>query len=317
MRAARYDRTVPVLFVFVDGVGVGLKDPEWNPLSRAEFLLSRFADGSGAELPRGGRAIAADATLGVKGRPQSATGQATLLTGTNAPRALGRHLPGFPSEPLRALIGERSLFRTVAAAGRTALFANAYPLGYLQALGMAPGPAPSPIGRRRARPAAAVLAWAAAGGRFRTFEDARRGEGLTSDLTGLRANGFGANLKPRTGEEAAEVLLRLAAGKDLTAFEFYETDEAGHARSMGRALEVLGLVDRFLRTIVSGLGPADSLVVASDHGNLEDLRTRNHTLAPVPVLAFGPAAAKVAEVRDLTGVAPLLLEFAGALPGGG
>ena len=300
-----------VLFVFVDGVGVGARDPEVNPLARGEWLLSRFAGGEGAALPRRGRAVAADATLGVPGRPQSATGQATLLTGENAPRAIGRHQLGFPGAPLRALIAARSLFRELAAAGRTALFANAYPRAYLQALGLWPGPALPLPGRRRARPAAAVVAWAAAAGRFRTWEDARDGRGLTHDLTGVRANGFGAGLPPRSPEQAAEILLRLSSGHDLSVFEFFETDEAGHARSMPQALEVLERLDRFLRTLVAGLGPEDSLVVASDHGNLEDLRTRNHTLAPVPVLGFGPAAGRLEGVRDLTDVAPLLLRLAG------
>jgi len=52
--------------------------------------------------------------------------------------------------------------------------------------------------------------------------------------------------------------------------------------------------------------------VVSDHGNLEDLTTRNHTMAQVPLLGFGRAAARVGAVRDLTGLAPLLLDLAGA-----
>ena len=151
--APRYDLRVAVLFVFVDGVGVGPRDPEVNPLARGDFLLSRFAGEAGAPLPRGGRAAAIDATLGVPGRPQSATGQATLLTGENAARAMGRHLLGFPGAPLRAFIEERSLFRELAGAGRTALFANAYPRAYLQALGLAPGPVPDlPAGDGPGRP---------------------------------------------------------------------------------------------------------------------------------------------------------------------
>jgi 2,3-bisphosphoglycerate-independent phosphoglycerate mutase len=305
---------VSVLFVFVDGVGVGARDPEVNPLARGEYLLSQFAGGGGTPLPRGGRAVTADATLGVPGRPQSATGQATLLTGQNAPRAIGRHLLGFPSAPLRALIEAHSIFRGLAAAGRPALFANAYPASYLHALGLADGSEPGPPmpARRRARPAAAVVAYAAAGGRFRTWADARRGEALTHDLTGVRANSFGADLPSRTPEEAAEILLRLSADQQLTTFEFFETDEAGHARSMSHALEALGRLDGFLRALVAGLDSAVSLVVTSDHGNVEDLGTRNHTLAPVPVLGFGPAAAELEGVRDLTGIAPLLLRWAGA-----
>jgi hypothetical protein len=57
-------------------------------------------------------------------------------------------------------------------------------------------------------------------------------------------------------------------------------------------------------------------VVASDHGNLEDLSIRNHTRNPVPVLGFGPAAARVGEVADLTRLKPLLEDLArpGPLP---
>jgi 2,3-bisphosphoglycerate-independent phosphoglycerate mutase len=308
---------VSVLFVFVDGVGVGARDPEVNPLACGDFLLSRFAREDGPPLPRGGRGSAADATLGVPGRPQSATGQATILTGQNAPRALGRHLLGFPSAPLRAMIEAHSLFRTLAAAGRDALLANAYPAAYLRALGYAPGlPDPGRLagdarGRRRFRAAAAMLAYAAAAGRFLTWEDARAGAALTHDLTGARAAHLGVQLPTRSAEEAAGILLRLSSRHALTVFEFFETDEAGHARSMPQALETLRRLDRFLRTLVDGLGPGDSLVVTSDHGNVEDLRTRTHTLAPVPLLGFGPAAELVGAVRDLTGVAPLLLRLAG------
>jgi bisphosphoglycerate-independent phosphoglycerate mutase (AlkP superfamily) len=111
--------------------------------------------------------------------------------------------------------------------------------------------------------------------------------------------------------EAAAILLALARSHDLALFEFFETDEAGHARAMDAALEALGRLDVFLRTLVAGLEPADALVVASDHGNLEDLSTRNHTRAPVPVLGFGRAVAALEGVRDLTHVAPLLLGLAG------
>jgi 2,3-bisphosphoglycerate-independent phosphoglycerate mutase len=313
--AARYHPRVPVLFVFVDGVGAGAADPDLNPLARGEFLLSRFADGSGAALPGGGRAVLADARLGVAGRPQSATGQTTILTGENAPALLGKHLLGFPNPALRSLLTRRSLYRRLAEAGRRAVFANAYPVAYLRALGFdVPGEPEFPL-RRRARASATTVAFAAGGGAFRTFDDARAGRGLTHDLTARRAEGLGLRLPIRTPEEAAGIFQGLAAGADLAAFEFFETDEAGHARSMPRALDALDRLDRFLRALVAGLGPEDSLVVTSDHGNLEDLSTRNHTLARVPVLGFGRAAGRVEAVRDLTGLAPLLLGLAG-LPGG-
>lgn len=305
-----------VLFVFVDGVGAGARDPDRNPLARGDFLLSRFEDGSGSRLPAGGRATLADACLGVAGRPQSATGQTTILTGENAPARVGGHVLGFPNAALRAILSSRSIFLDLAAAGRTAVFANAYPVAYLRALGLEAAGEPefSMTGRRRARAAATTVAYAASGFRFRTWADARAGGGLTHDITGRRARDLGMDLPLREPAEAAGILRSLAAGSDLALFEFFETDEAGHARSMERALDALSRLDGFLRALAGALGPEDALVVASDHGNLEDLSTRNHTRAPVPVLAFGRAAARVSEVRDLTHLAPLLLSLAGVLP---
>jgi hypothetical protein len=303
---------VSLLFVFVDGVGAGRPDPAVNPLAHRPFLLSRFEDGGGSPLPSGGRAALADARLGVEGRPQSATGQSTILTGQNAPALLGKHLLGFPNPRLRALLEVHSIYRRLAEAGRRAVFANAYPVAYLRALGFPAEGEPEFAIPRRVRASATTVAFAAGGGRFRTFDDARAGRGLTHDLTARRAEELGLRLPRRTPEEAAAIFLGLAGGADLAAFEFFETDEAGHARSMERALDALDRLDRFLRALVAGLGPGDSLVVTSDHGNLEDLSTRNHTLARVPVLGFGPAAERVGAVRDLTGLAPLLLGLAGA-----
>jgi hypothetical protein len=306
---------VAVIFLFVDGVGAGPPDPASNPLARGEFLLSRFGDGTGAPLPRGGRAALADACLGVPGRPQSATGQSAILSGENAPAAIGQHLLGFPNARLRGWLEPRSMFRDLAAAGRTATFANAYPVAHLHALGIeARGEPelPMEVVRRRARASATTVAFAAGSGRFHTWADAREGRALTHDITGDRANGYGAGIPRRSPEEAADVILALAARSDLTLFEFFETDEAGHARSMERATDALLRFDRLARAVLAGLGDEDALVVASDHGNVEDLGTRNHTRNPVPVLGFGAAAARVGEVADLTGIAPLLLELAGA-----
>ena len=298
-----------VIFIFVDGVGAGARDPAVNPLAARDFLLSRFADGSGPALPRGARAVLADATLGVPGRPQSATGQTSILTGENAPRLIGKHLLGFPNPALRSLLKERSLFRDLAAAGRSAVFANAYPVAHLRALGLPCEGEPEfsdPVRRRRARASATTVAVDAGGYRLRTWSEARGGAALTHDIHGERANGYGAGLPPRRPEDAAAILLRLAAEHDFAMFEFFETDEAGHARDRDAALEALDRLDAFLRPVVGGLGDGDALVVASDHGNVEDLSTRNHTCAPVPVLGFGRAAERLDAVRDLTGIAPLL-----------
>jgi hypothetical protein len=50
--------------------------------------------------------------------------------------------------------------------------------------------------------------------------------------------------------------------------------------------------------------PADvRVLVCSDHGNVEDLRTRNHTLAPVALLSFPPLEGRAPEnVADVAGL---------------
>jgi 2,3-bisphosphoglycerate-independent phosphoglycerate mutase len=56
-------------------------------------------------------------------------------------------------------------------------------------------------------------------------------------------------------------------------------------------------------------GPEDTIVLASDHGNSEDLRVKTHTVNPVPTLVIGDIDA-FSEIDtgawDLTGIAPLL-----------
>jgi hypothetical protein len=305
-----------ICFVFVDGVGAGARDPAVNPLARGDYLLARFADGGGSPLPAGGAGGLADACLGVPGRPQSATGHTTILTGLNAPAALGRHQLGFPGRELRGLLDAGGVFGDVVRAGRRAAYANAYRCAYLDALGL-PHACPTgfaepplPVKAARLRPAATTYAAARAGLEFRTFDHLRRGEALYHDVTSEAARAVGCDVPRREPEEAAEVLLGLGRGADLVMFEHFRTDEAGHARDFGLAAAVLDGLDRFLRAAIRGLRAGDGLLVASDHGNLEDLGTRRHTLNPVPILGFGTAAAAVAGIRSLLDLHPALLRLA-------
>src|SRR5262249_20197610 len=125
--APHYSFTMPAVLVFIDGLGLGDRDPSYNPLARQDTLLSQFRDGTGASLPSGGRLLAIDATLGVGGRPQSASGQTALLTGVNAPAVLGRHLLGYPNESLRELLRRESVFQKLAGQRRSFAFLNGYP----------------------------------------------------------------------------------------------------------------------------------------------------------------------------------------------
>jgi bisphosphoglycerate-independent phosphoglycerate mutase (AlkP superfamily) len=56
-----------------------------------------------------------------------------------------------------------------------------------------------------------------------------------------------------------------------------------------------------------------TLVVTSDHGNIEDLSTRSHTQNPVPLMARGWAANAFAGASSLTDVTPAIVASLGSL----
>nr|WP_255665649.1 metalloenzyme [Myxococcus sp. AS-1-15] len=316
MRSRIQSRAVRVALLFIDGVGIGRKDPAINPLAHREHLLSRFQDAPSPPLPDGGLCIPVDTTFGVPGRPQSASNQTAILTGEPAPALLGQHVLGYPNAALRALLAERSIVKRLRAAGREATFATAYPAAYLDALEVPRRPTtsppeftPPPEARRRMKPSAAKLAFAAGDVPLRTLEDARAADGLTPDITGAHARAFGLPAPERTPEQAADIFWRVAMGADFTYFEHYLADEAGHAQDFTAAHTALDTFDAFLRAVLA-TRPADArLMVCSDHGNVEDLSTRGHTLHPVPVLYFGPPSPEVEALSTVADVGRTVMRW--------
>lgn len=301
-----------ILFLFLDGVGLGPDDPRINPMTRADLPEIRALLGGrlpllGAERPdaSSGPALlaAADVCLGIPGRPQSGTGQAALLTGINTPQRLGRHFGPWVPTALREVLAAENILSRAAAAGRLVAFANAYPAGHTGVAG-------------RRRPAAPPLAALAAGVLTRHADALREGRAVASSITN---EAWRTHLDPGvpsvTPREAGLNLARIAAEAELTLFAHYDTDHAGHQQEFASAIEALERVDAFLGGVIASL-PADTLLVlSSDHGNIEDVTT-GHTLNPVPVLALGPGSAEVvARTRAITDLAPVLLELLGIDPG--
>lgn len=289
------------LLVFLDGVGIGPGDAAFNPfalahLPRLEALLggrrpvAEHLDADGRIAGERAVLVAADATLGVEGTPQSGTGQTSLLTGRNAAAEYGRHFGPWVPTPVRPMLAAENLLSRAKEAGRTAIFANAYPLA---------GADP----RTFRRPAAPMLAAQAAGALTRGAAELAEGRAVASSITNERwRERLGDELPRVTPEEAARTLARLTAGADVTLFAHYDTDYTGHRGELSGAVAALEKVDAFLGALVDAL-PADALlVVSSDHGNLEDARG-GHTLNPVPVLAAGAGHERFASARSILDVA--------------
>jgi bisphosphoglycerate-independent phosphoglycerate mutase (AlkP superfamily) len=76
-----------------------------------------------------------------------------------------------------------------------------------------------------------------------------------------------------------------------------------------RACKVLRAYDRFLATLVRFCEAAGiTIVITSEHDNIEVMSDRGHTRNPVPFIAFGPRAVEIRErVSTLKDVTPSLL----------
>jgi 2,3-bisphosphoglycerate-independent phosphoglycerate mutase len=307
-----------IVFVFLDGLGLAPPGPD-NPLSQVPMHRVReilggplVLDAEGhAALTRNGLTVRAaltrdglivralDACLGVPGLPQSATGQTALFTGLNAPALVGDHVTAYPNELLRGVIAEHSLLKRVADAGRRVLFANAHSERFWEMIGQ---------GKRRL--GASTLTALAAGAAIPTLDDLINGHALLWDITHELASGhLGYDLPLVSPEEAGARLARLAAGYDLVLYESFLTDLAGHRRI--EAEWVLSRLDAFLGGVLAHRSADTTLVVCSDHGNVENAASRAHTTNPVPLLAVGPAAGRFCEAKAITDVAPAILSALG------
>ncbi len=295
-----------ILFLFLDGIGLGTDNPNTNPLSRANMpflqallddrrllLTSAPYEGEHASL------FALDARLGIPGLPQSATGQATLLTGRNIPQMIGYHYGPKPNPEIAAHLTNGNLFSHLRSAGRRTALLNAYPPRYFQGI---------QSGRRLY--SAIPLAVTAAGLPLFGVEELFSARALSADFTAEAWRsmlGF-PEAPVRSPREAGHLMAELASEYDFSLFEYWASDYAGHKQDMEWAVRQMEIFDELLQGLCEDQ-PTDLLIlITSDHGNMEDLSTRRHTLAPVPLLLIGPFAARAAfrAATDLTHLAPTI-----------
>lgn len=294
------DGAIRLLFVFLDGVGLGRSDPAVNPFIAAQtpFLNELLGGDFGLTLPEQFSANFTfkhlDARLGFEGLPQSATGQTTLLTGVNGAQAMNGHYGPWPGPTLKRVLEQGTLFSNVQVQGGRAQFANAYPPGYFQAVA---------AGRQREN--VPVYAAKSAGLSLGTLQDYQAGKVVSVDLTGEYLQKLEPGLPLLSPYESGKRLAHLARQAEFTFFDFWPTDATGHRGSFTEAVALVEKLDGFLSGVVAGLNGV-TLLVTSDHGNLEDKSTRSHTTAPVPLLVVGPGAHLFKAADSLLEVAPLI-----------
>jgi hypothetical protein len=308
--AARDRATHGFLFVFLDGVGLGAADPTRNPLVSTTLFglwrLSGAARWTSTRFASGGRGDvclrALDARMRVRGLPQSGTGQASLFTGINCARLAGRHYGPYPHSQTRAAIRESNVFTQVLSRGGSVAFANAFPPAFFEQA------------RRRDRWSVTTRCCLDAGVRVRSTSEIAQGTAVPADLTGLGLARRDPAVAAQSESDSARSLAVIAGNHSFTLFEYFLTDEAGHRQDMEHAQTVLRSLDQFFLQLGRVLDfERTTLVVTSDHGNIEDLSTRSHTQNPVPLMARGWAANAFAGASSLTDVTPAIVASLGSL----
>lgn len=298
-----------VLFLFLDGIGLGADDPSLNPFAAARLPTLESLSGGAKWLlstPRrdSERAtfIPTDARLGIAGRPQSATGQATILTGRNVPAEIGAHYGPYPDERIRAILTEGNLYTRLIERGLRCSRLDAHPPHYLAELESG----------KRLRTAMQHAAYVA-GIPMPSLEALQTCHALSADFLG---DGWRRVLNLpdvpiHTPQEAGALLAALARQYDFSLFSTWITDEIGHHRDLERGIAFLERFDAVLAGLLAAWDDSEGvIVITSDHGNLEDISQRKHTENPVPTVIIGAARHQIApHINALTDLTPAILRL--------
>lgn len=283
-----------ILALFLDGIGLGENDPEKNPFAAANMPAVMELTGgrrwlAETGIQRAARAvfIPTDPRLDVPGLPQSGTGQASLLTGLNVPRIIGRHYGPKPDRQTRQIIAKHSYFKRVAARGKKARLLTAYPPRLLH-----------DFARGKTLPSSIQQAASETGQPHFTVDDVLNQRALTAEWTAESWQkhlnlGHAASYSAR---QAGRLLARLSRAYDFAFHSHWMTDRVGHRGPLARGVELLEMFDQVVSGLLDEWDDDEGLaLVISDHGNMEDLSIRRHTLNDVPTLVIGSRAAEFAE----------------------
>ncbi len=293
-----------ILTLFLDGIGLGADDARVNPFAAADLpTLHRLSNGkrwlakTGVLTSPNAAFLPTDACLGVAGHPQSGTAQASLLTGLNVPKLIGKHYGPKPDQATRKIIAQHSYFKSLTQRGKTAGLLTAYPPRLLYDFARG----------KTLRSSIQQAAYESGQAHF-SVNDVLQQRALTAEWTtdSWRRHLGIAGLPDYSPRQAGKLLVKLARDYDFAFHSHWLTDRIGHRGPLARGISILQTFDEVLAGVLEEWQPDEGLfIVVSDHGNMEDLSTRRHTLNMVPTLVVGARAEEfAANYRALTDFVP-------------
>jgi 2,3-bisphosphoglycerate-independent phosphoglycerate mutase len=306
-----------IIFIFLDGVGIG-QSAVTNPFYAARTEWLPFFT-NGCILPDQTPVKAIDARLGVEGMPMSATGQTSLFTGVNVPALLREHRDSYPDLIMRKIIKEKSIFTELRKRHLNPRFLNVFPGSYylytpeniyIRSDGEF---YLSPVFKSRVRRSLSATTCMMIANHMRPFgeNDIINERALFHDFTNRSLDGSFPDLPAFSPEKAAEIIANTSKSYDLLLYEYFQTDLFGHGFDYSDCLDLVRQLNRLVKRLVSLLDrERDTLLITSDHGNLEDNTTQLHTYNPVPLWIWGNHSHELrSRIENLAEVKPALLEI--------
>ncbi len=283
-----------ILLIFLDGIGLGVDDAESNPFAVAEMpTITELTNGHrwvkdiSMQVSERALFIPTDPRMGVEGRPQSGTGQATILTGLNVPKMIGRHYGPKPDAETRQIITEHSFFKRVVEQGMQSALLTAYPPGLIHNFERG----------KTLRSSIQQAAYESGRPHFST-DDLIAQRALTAEWTGKPWHTYLkiTDIPIWTPYEAGKLLVELSRDYDFAMHSHWFTDRVGHRGPFKQGVGLLEMFDELMRGVLDTWQDDEGLVlVTSDHGNMEDLSHGKHTKNNVPTLIIGKEKEAFAE----------------------
>lgn len=297
-----------VIFIFLDGVGIGKKDKEFNPFFKYEFKTFTKIFGSVPSIDnpflvnKNHYLTSVDTCLGVKDLPQSGTGQTSIFCGINAAKYLGRHFGPYPHSSLHNLIKEKNLFLHLKKKGYKPFFANAYPEIYFNHI--------NKYSDNYSGISVPTLCCLYSDCRLNNYDDLLMGNALSPEIDNHRwVENLKYNLPIISSEKAAENLLKKIETYDFILFEYFYTDYLGHGRLKESFDRLFNTLDNFLLTVLNNYDKNTTIIITTDHGNIEDLSTKSHTYNNGLLIISGNNAEKaINKIKDISQINNYLLD---------
>jgi len=294
-----------VLFIFLDGVGIGKDDPKINPfvsgkINFLEKIFNKIPVLNNQRLQNcNSFCFPVDANLGIiNDIPQSGTGQTSIFSGANASELIGKHFGPFPHSLHLPLLKENSIYTELRKRNKKVFFANAYPPVFFDYL---------KTGKKRTSVSTMTARFNNV--KINSIDELISGSALTAEITNHRwKRMLNLDVPDINVDSAVYNIIRIARQNDFTFYEYFLTDHFGHGRNLSEMDENLFILSEFLEKIIKANNDL-TIFIGSDHGNLEDLSIKSHTLNPALGISSGKDAEYLSKkIHSLTDIKNALIE---------